>query len=309
MPAGDLDEDLDYYATPGRMTSLPALDGAGLPGDVAGLTRVVQGLLIHRAWAKAYQVELSEERQREEGLHAADAMLAQIRKLCDEGLTTPRPPAQRLVGNCRHFATLLCALLRRQGTPARARCGFSAYFEAGKFVDHWVCEYWRADERRWALADAQVDSPQRAILKLEFDTLDLPNGRFLAAGEAWRMCRSGEADPSAFGIAHMWGQGYVRGNLLLDLASLNKIELLPWDVPWESSEISGKPFDALTEDELAFLDRVAALTASIDGRAMREARRLYAGETRLQVPQALLARIAEGDRGGGTGANPLASTS
>ena len=47
-----------------------------------------------------------------------------------------------MVGVCRHFTLLHVAMLRAQGVPARARCGFGAYFEKGKFVDHWVTEYW-----------------------------------------------------------------------------------------------------------------------------------------------------------------------
>ena len=41
--------------------------------------------------------------------------------------------------------------VRAQGTPARARCGFGAYFGKGRFEDHWVCEYWDAAEERWRL--------------------------------------------------------------------------------------------------------------------------------------------------------------
>jgi hypothetical protein len=34
---------------------------------------------------------------------------------------------------------LAAAMLRAQGTPARARCGFGGYFGSGAFEDHWVC--------------------------------------------------------------------------------------------------------------------------------------------------------------------------
>jgi hypothetical protein len=35
---------------------------------------------------------------------------------------------------------------------------FGAYFNPPKFEDHWVCEYWDAERRGWALADAQLDA-------------------------------------------------------------------------------------------------------------------------------------------------------
>ena len=54
----------------------------------------------------------------------------------------PRDADQRVVGTCRHFAVLSCALLRYRGIPARARCGFATYFQKGQGLDHWVTEYW-----------------------------------------------------------------------------------------------------------------------------------------------------------------------
>ena len=50
------------------------------------------------------------------------------------------------------------AFLRAAGVPARARCGFGAYFRPGWFEDHWVVEYWNATAARWQLVDAQLDA-------------------------------------------------------------------------------------------------------------------------------------------------------
>ena len=41
------------------------------------------------------------------------------------------------MGNCRDFSTMLCTVLRYQNTPARARCGFGAYFLPDHYEDHW----------------------------------------------------------------------------------------------------------------------------------------------------------------------------
>ena len=54
--------------------------------------------------------------------------LAAIAALDPRPLAEARLLERRLVGNCRDFSVLLAALLREQGTPARARCGFGRYF-------------------------------------------------------------------------------------------------------------------------------------------------------------------------------------
>ena len=111
-------------------------------------------------------------------------------------LDARRLPASRFAGTCRDFTVLLCAALRHQGVPARARCGFGAYFREGTFGDHWVCEHWSAEQRRWIRTDAQLDSFQQEALKLRFDPLDVPEDAFLVAGRAWRACAEGSMEPA-----------------------------------------------------------------------------------------------------------------
>ena len=179
---------------------------------------------------------------------------------------------------CRHFAVLLVALLRAKGVPARARCGFGAYFTS-RFEDHWVCEYWDAGAARWVLVDAQIDELQRAKLRPDFDFCDVPRDRFVIAGDAWAQCRTGAADPAKFGIFEMRGLWFVASNLLRDAAALNNMEMLPWDV-WGAMPGPERP---LHSDELAFFDRLAELTRAPDA-AFPELRALYEGDDRLRVP-------------------------
>jgi len=272
---------LEYYARPGPMTD-PGEQGdllGGLPTQVGALCEIVQGILLHIFWAERYGVTLSEEREQEVQIRSVAHMLARIRQLDDRPLTTARSLEARLVGNCRDFATLLCGLLRHQGVPSRARCGFGAYFELGQYEDHWVCEVWRAGEERWALVDAQLDAFQCQALEIQFDPCDVPRDQFLVAGKGWQWCRTGQADPERFGIFDMHGMWFIRGNLLRDLASLNKIELLPWD-GWGLTE---KEDQDLSEEHLALLDRVAALTLG-GNEVFPEVRAVYEGDARLCVP-------------------------
>jgi Transglutaminase-like superfamily len=208
-------------------------------------------------------------------------MLTRIHELDSRPITVARNYGGRLPSVCRHFSLMLSAMLRYHGIPARPRCGFGAYFNAGKFEDHWVCEYWNAAESRWILVDAQMDPVQRKAFKLDFNPLDVPRDRFIIAGGAWQMCRSGRADSAAFGLTHisLSGLGFVEGNVIRDLASLNRMEMLPWDV-WGMMDIDEA---ALTEEKRTLIDRVAALTIAGDEK-FGEMREIYESDDRLRVP-------------------------
>src|SRR5438067_1769579 len=132
--------DLSFYASPGPMTGLDGIDG--LPTDPAAVAATVQGLIVHVFWAQAYGIAVSPDREAELQTRAAARMAGRMLELDPRPLTDARPPERRFVGNCRHFTTFSTAMLRRAGVPARARCGFAGYFEPGKWVDHWVTEWW-----------------------------------------------------------------------------------------------------------------------------------------------------------------------
>jgi transglutaminase-like putative cysteine protease len=206
-------------------------------------------------------------------------MLACILEMDDRPLAVERPLEKRLVGNCRNFSTMLCAMLQHQGVPARARCGFATYFEPDHFEDHWVCEYWNTGKGRWVMVDAQLDEFQREALKITFDPCDVLRDQFLVGGKAWQMCRQGLADPDKFGIMDMYGVWFVRGNLVRDLVSLNKVEILPWD-GWG---LISKDEQNISDDDVALLDRVAALTA-VDDPPPAEVRALCENDARLRIP-------------------------
>ncbi len=168
------------------------------------------------------------------------------------------------------------------GIPARARCGFATYFAPDQVVDHWVVEYWNAEEQRWQWVDAQLDDFQCEQLNVNFNPLDIKPGHFLTGGQAWQMCRSGSADPDRFGIFDMHGWTFIRGNVLRDLASLNKVELLPWDL-WG---VLLKRDEEMSPEDWALVDRAAAAAQMVysDFAGMRA---LFEGEAQLCVPQVI----------------------
>lgn len=247
--------------------------------------------MIHRDFTDFYGLEVSEERKQEAELRHVTNLLARILELDGRPLTIARPPEKRLVIVCRDFATMLCAMLRHQGVPARTRCGFARYFgqcpdsTPGFNVDHWVCEYWKADEGRWVLVDAEVDENEREHCHIEIDTHDVPGDQFLVAGKAWQLCRSGEADPDCFGLGpdSMHGMWFIRSQLVRDLAAMNKMELLCWDC-WGLG--NADPDDGVSAEEMALLDRVAALTQA-GNEAFIELRSIYENDDRLRVPSVI----------------------
>jgi hypothetical protein len=265
---------LTFYAQqgalskPGRFSNLYE----SLPVEIDALCKMVQGTTLHVFWAKRYGIELPVERQAEVQLRWMERRLQRMLELDPNPLNMARQLDKKLVGNCRDFSLMLASILRSQGVPARARCGFGAYFLPNHFEDHWVCEYWNAAQKRWILVDAQLDEFQCQQLHIGFDPLDVPRDQFIVGGQAWQMCRNGQADPNAFGIGDMHGLWFVRGDFIRDVAALNKMELLPWDC-WGLMMSA----EADSEPNLAFLDRVAEMT---DFESLRN---LYERDERLKV--------------------------
>jgi len=277
-----LNTTVSYYLQPGAMTDPGEYVDLlrALPEDVPALVKIVQGLMLHVFWADRYGVQLSDERKAEVQIRPVRRKLAHLLEIDSRPLIEARPPELRLVGNCRDFSVMMVSILKARGIPARARCGFGTYFIPGHYEDHWVFEYWDASQERWIQGDAQLDDLQQNVLGIQFNTLDMPAGQFVMGGLAWQLCREGKANPDDFGIFDMKGWDFVKNDLLLDLRSLNRVELLPWDVAgWA---LVAK--DEMTPDQLALLDRAAALTLA-GNESFQEMRDLYEQNQGFHFPE------------------------
>ena len=270
----------EFYARHTRITNPGSMELAfqALPDTVPELVKVVQDLVLHVHWAGRYGVSPTEEQKKHVQARTVERILQVIMEIDPSPLTAARPLEKRFLGNCRDFSTLLCSMLRHKGIPSRARCGFGTYFLPEHFEDHWICEYWNGE--RWVRLDAQLDELQKKTLAIDFDTLDIPEGRFVNASAGWQKCRAGEADPAKFGIFEWSGLWFVRGNLIRELAALNEAEMLPWDV-W--GLIAGKD-EELTEQDFVLLDRVARALVEDD----EEVHSLYEAEPKLRVPESMI---------------------
>lgn len=266
-------------STPGALADLYD----GLPHDPAALARVVRHLVIHRMEGALFDFAIAEDRLHDDAeTRYVDDILRLIVERDDAPLTTPRPFERRFVGICRDFALLLCSFLRAKGVPSRIRSGFADYFTKDGFhIDHVVTEYWDA-ERGWLLADAQVVAGH----EVDFDPMDVPRDRFLVAGRAWQLIRSGEAEADSFGLVtpevSLIGHWFVAGNIRLDLADLNKVEMLLWDI-WGI----GAGGDGDMTDEIYDLYDMAAQVAD-DEVAFDAARSLFAENAGLRTPATVL---------------------
>lgn len=258
MDEGQTKASLVYYATQGPITDPGDYSELfdDLPKDVGRLCRLLQGLMMHRESAPLRGVELSEDKKEEANLRYVSKLMQRIIELDSSPLNVARPPEKRLSITCRDFSVMLCSILRHHRIPARSRCGYAIYFSKSKegfYYDHWVTEFWDADDQRWVMVDAEIDDIEKEkYCKVEVDTLDIPSDLFLLAGKAWQLYRNGVEKPEHFGEPESPNHGEIllRKQLTLDFASLNKYELLPWEM-W-------------CPNDIGFLDNLASLTLVCD---------------------------------------------
>ncbi len=266
----------DYYCQQGPITDPGDYAGLydALPDDIAGICRAAQGLIVHYA-APVHRP--TPERLHEIDCRYMSAMLKRILELDDRPLTEARPVEKRLVGCCRDITVLVVSILRHKGIPARARYGTATYFDVGYFDDHVILEYWNG--MRWVGVDSELSPEVIEHFNIRFDPLNVPDNQFLRGGMGWLMCRSGAADPDRFGLgpnSPLRGWEFIVTETLLDLAALNRLEMLCWD-SWGM----GKTSLDLSDDDKLFLDEIARVT--LDESRSHEWQRLFKDD-RLRIP-------------------------
>jgi hypothetical protein len=273
-----------FYSTPGRFTGLRA--GEYSSSKVREVVGVVQGLVVYDLAAQPfYGVELMPAQGETIHERHVERLLDAVRALDDRPLDEPRPVARRAGARCHVFSRLTVAFLRAAGVPARARCGFGSYFQPGWLEDHWVAEVWDADAGRWQMVDAQLDATWQRMIGFTGDPLSITPTEFVTAGHAWQAWRRGDLDADRCGLTSVGEHGahWIAGNLRLDLAALNKVEMNPWDVwgpPWEPGDV---PSQALLE----LFDSVAELTVDPD-RHLAELRERYESDDALRMDGTVL---------------------
>ncbi len=218
----------------------------------AELRDIVSRLIVHVARAAEYGVTPDVPMSRE-------TLPASVRLKLIGSLGGDRKERHSF-GTCRDYALMLTSMLRHRSIPARIRCGFATYFAPGPFEDHWICEYWSANDNRWVRVDAQLDQLHREQLEILFDPADLPAGVFLTAGQAWQWARNGRVDGAAFGQGNARGLWFLRVNVYRDLLALTNQYTSAWDT-WRSVTDDSK---VLAAAALAAADAVATMIGNFE---------------------------------------------
>jgi hypothetical protein len=294
-------EELSFYSASGEITDINKHDSLlkRIPDDIRAVFQVVQGLIVHDMWLKRYGLEINERQMWSGKFIDMNRLLEKILELNSMPLSIPRGPEQRVIACCREFATLMCAILRHKHIPARSRCGFAAYFDgSGKYDDHWICEYWSDKAKRWVKVDPQLDPFQQWAVSMQGNPLDLTDKEFVSAAKAWTGCRTKRLDPTNFGISvdpklfgleSLSGSWFIRGNLLRDFASMNKVETSPYlayvarQGSWKPWRLVGIADEYLSAEEYDLLDTIAEILLRED-ECFKTATALYNENEALRPP-------------------------
>lgn len=196
-------------------------------------------------------------------LQTSTAMLAELFRRDDRGLTLNRESENKLVLTCRYVAILMASILKTKGIPCRVRAGHASYFDMGSLgdvsTDHWINQYWDERENRWVTID--VDG-SLSLKDNAFDPYDIPEGAFDFAADAWLLVRKGKVDDKHFyNAGGYWGLNTVLWSLGYDFHSLMNSEII-----YNHGFVFGDPkkFKQLTDKELEKIDKLAELMQKPD---------------------------------------------
>ena len=245
-----------------------------LPDEVAKLGRLVCAQVIHRvtlhegntnANAKLQYGDMTKfpwyrMRCEDDILLTAAAMTTELFRLDERGFVPDRETENKIVVTCRYVSVLMSAILKAKNIPCRSRAGFAPYFQPEKSMDHWINQYWSAEEGRWVTIDADGFYDENGMNLGQYDIAD---GKFDYAAKAWLDVRSGSVDGTKFLYADGLGtcslKAVIRA-LFYDFHALMNDEI---SYQFQPCYIDNK-FEQLTEQDFKELDGLARLLLSPD---------------------------------------------
>ena len=257
---------LDYFREPGPHSTAKTnkVELAGAPTDIADLAAWIQGRMLHEHWASRYGEELTPERRELSQRRSVDAVLDGLLA----GGNLHRPAAGRAVGVCSHFSLLAVSALRANGRAARSRCGFGTYFAPTRRS---TTGWWRSGmviAGGWSIFRSMTFSVQNWGWSSTLSTCRRVSSCWPPRpGNSAGVART---TPNRFGIFDEGGFWFIASNMIRDLASLNKVEMLPWD-DWGAMP---SPDAEISTEELRRFDHLAEVLLDPD-RHREELRLLY----------------------------------
>ena len=265
--------ELDYYRQQSVYSDpveFAALWDAVNP-TIEDMAAAVTPLLFHYRGDGDYAENgIAPERVDEINLRYASDMLQRISDLEPIVPGASRAANLRMVGCCRDWALLFVSLARHHGFAARSRVGFAKYFAPGWWIDHTIAEIWDEPTQRWRLVDPELRGGWTLDSGDVVNPVDISRDVFLPGLDAWRAARAGLVDAEAFVVSpdlmipELRGWPYLCHNVVLDIAALNRHEMILWDVWGLDATID----DGLTDSLLATLDRAAEATSLPAWRAL-----------------------------------------
>ena len=245
------DDELEYFAAPGSTTQLGRHAGlaAELPSDPGALGKIVRAWCCTTGWRRCARRRTHARARRHAGHRRSDDARShlgtQLGPVAGEA-SCAAPDGTRSSATTSRCCTARCS--EHSGSHPAPDAGSWATPGAGKWIDHWVVEYW--DGHNWHLHDPQLGRD------------DLTDDEFRNAADAWKLCRSGDADPAIHGNGELWAWDEFRGSLVNDVGALNKVEVGGW---YWCDLLKVEPLDEPHPSVDARLDVFADLASDVDG--------------------------------------------
>ena len=151
-----------------------------LPDNMEELTSLIMAQTIHRKELRRSRTEflttgkshdhISEEYpwwkyiSHDDILLTAPAITAELFRQDKRGFIKNREIKDKIVITCRYVAVLIASILKAKRIPCRVRSGFASYFRTdGKYVDHWIIEYYDKKQGKWIICDPDPKSGETHI--------------------------------------------------------------------------------------------------------------------------------------------------
>ena len=243
-----------------------------LPDNMEELTSLLMAQTIHRKELRRSRTEflttgkshdhISEEYpwwkyiSHDDILLTAPAITAELFRQDKRGFIKNREIKDKIVITCRYVAVLIASILKAKRIPCRVRSGFASYFRTdGKYVDHWIIEYYDKKQGKWIICDPDPKSGETHINMNKKD--------FGWIAKMWLDVRSGKEDINKFihGSASQ-GLNILAYTLFFDFHALMNDEISYLFMP--SYIDDDREFSNLTTEELKELDDLATLMLEPD---------------------------------------------
>ncbi len=157
--------------------------------------------------------------------------------------------------------------------------------KVNKHIEHWICEYWDANQGRWRLLDAN-DTFLKASSGIDVG-FHLPREHYEFAFEAWHKMRNTEDfNPDQYQEDPQDGRSHIRSQMLLDFYCLLNHDMVGFnDQSGKAMEfIKGKRYEDTSPDELEELDALSEFMAQAP--TMDELKEFYYKSNTLRLEAA-----------------------